>query len=257
MRSYQHIILKEAKNHAELILNRPEKRNALNDIFIEEIKSALSLIENSRNIKTVSIKANGSAFCSGADLEHLKKMRNFSNTENLQDSMALGRLYLQIYTMTKPVIAVVDGPALAGGCGLATVCDFIIASEKAKFGYPEVKIGFFAAMVSVFLIRQVGERVAKQLLLSGHTINAKTAMRFGLINDVYMANQLEEAENLLLKSLHQNSGLAMEHSKKLFSGNIEQEIETLAQKNADFRETSDFIEGINSFLEKRTPKWNS
>lgn len=253
---YENILIREFTHSAEIILNRPEKHNALNEGLISDLKRSLTHYESREEIRFLSLKAQGKSFCSGADLNHLKKMRDFSREENLQDSLDLGELYLKIYTYSKPVIAIVKGPALAGGCGLASVCDFILATGQAQFGYPEVKIGFIAALVSIFLTRQVGERKAKELLLSGKIISAIQAMEIGLINNVYTEDEIDEREQELISLLLKNSSTAMAHTKKLFSENIETILNNLAQKNAEFRECKDFIEGISSFIEKRKPKWS-
>ncbi len=256
MREYKYLLVREEGAHLEIRLNRPEKRNALNDGLVTELKDVFSFYKEEGKIKTVSLKGEGKAFCSGADLAHLKKMRNFNREENLKDSLSLARLYLLIYQYPKPVIAVVDGAALAGGSGLASVCDFVLAGDEAKFGYPEVRIGFIAALVSAFLIRQSGERRARELLLTGKIISADEAKEYGLINSVYAKDELLDAEKNLINQLHNNSAFAMESSKKLFTAHIEEEIEQLARRNAAFRESDDFMEGISSFIEKRKPKWS-
>ena len=176
------------------------------------------------------------------------------------DSLNLSKLFLEIYTLPQPVIAVVYGAAIAGGCGLASVCDFIISEPDALFGYPEVKIGFVAALVSVFLIRQIGERKAREMLLSGRLLNAEEALKKGLISSVVKKEKLKEAARELSRVLIKNSPLAMAESKKILSASvykdIETELELLARINAKFRETDDFLEGISAFLEKRSPQWS-
>ena len=251
MNTYKYILVRELNSHLEIVLNRPEKRNALSEQLVLELKHIFNKATQRDKIKTISLKGNGKAFCSGADLEHLKKMRNFNREENLKDSLSLAELYLLIYTHPKPIIAFVEGAALAGGC------DFVLATEDAKFGYPEVKIGFIAALVSVFLTRQVGERAARDLLLTGKTISATQAKNIGLINEVYSVHEIVEAEQELISSLSLNSSFAMKSSKNLFNSQIETELNMLAQLNAEFRESDDFVEGISSFIEKRKPKWSA
>ncbi len=245
----------------ELILNRPEKRNALNAQMVRELHEVFTLWHNDSRVKVVLLKGQGKAFCSGADLAYLQEMRHFDLQKNLQDSRSLGHLFLKIYTFPKPVVAQVEGPALAGGCGLASVCDLIIASQNAKFGYPEVKIGFVAALVSTFLIRQIGERKAKELLISGKILSAKEALSFGLINQVVEQSQLQETVRQWVDQLLKNGKKAMQVTKQLFSdfsySRIEEDIERLAEINAEFRQTDEFAEGIRAFLEKRIPNWQS
>lgn len=256
MKKYQYLLLRQDKTHLEITLNRAEKRNALNDGLVSELKEVFLDYKAQSKIKTVSLKGQGKAFCSGADLTHLKRMRSFNREENLRDSLSLAELYLQIYRYPKPTIAVVEGPALAGGSGLAAVCDFVLATSAATFGYPEVRIGFIAALVSAFLKRQTGERIARELLLTGKIISAEEAKKYGLVNGVYAVDSIAGAESELIQQLQKNSAFAMESTKKLFAAQIEEEIHQLAELNAAFRESDDFLEGISSFIEKRKPKWS-
>ena len=146
-----------------ITLNRPEKRNALSSELVTALKEAFATAKNDRDVKVIVLKANGESFCAGADLAYLQQLQQFSFQENLADSNHLKDLFLQIYQLEKVVVAQVQGHALAGGCGLATICDFVFAVPEAKFGYTEVKIGFIPALVSIFLIRKIGEQKAKQL----------------------------------------------------------------------------------------------
>ncbi len=255
-------LLVSLKNSILIIqLNRPEKRNALNPELVKELITAFDFAEKDKSIEVIILKGNDQAFCSGADLAYLKNMRDYDYTENLNDSLKLSELFLKIYTLPKPVIAQVEGPALAGGCGLASVCDFILASEMARFGYPEVKIGFIAALVSAFLIRQVGERKARELLLTGKIVSAQEAKNFGLINEVYKAHKLNDAVEQLAKELSNNSSQALAATKASLLAEFEfasitEDMKRLAKVNADFRSMDDFIEGITAFIEKRKPKWH-
>ncbi len=164
-------------NTGILILARPEKRNALNPELVEEIKTQLDKFSKNDNIKSLIITGEGNTFCAGADLEYLNQISNYSSLENYNDSKSLAEMFLMIYEFSKPTIAAVNGAAIAGGCGLASACDFIIANpEKSKFGYTEVKIGFIPAIVSILLIKKVGEGLAKQLLLEGEIINRQKSL---------------------------------------------------------------------------------
>ncbi len=258
---YSTIKVHSAQCVGYITLNRPEKRNALNAPMISELHDILDRWLKDSKVKVVVLKGQGKAFCSGADLAYLREMRQFDFQQNKKDSLALGTLYLKMYTFPKPIIAQVEGPALAGGCGLASVCDLILANENAKFGYPEVKIGFVAALVSTFLIRQIGERKARELLISGKIISAREALDFGLINQVVDADQMEAVVQNWIHQFLQNGKQAMQTTKQLFSEfnyqNIEKDIERLSEVNARFRQTDEFSEGINAFLEKRAPKWQS
>jgi methylglutaconyl-CoA hydratase len=241
-------------------LNIPQKRNALNNTIILELTYLMKQASKNPKVKTVTISGEGSAFCSGADLEYLKELQNYSRKKNQKDINQLANLYRTIYEFPKPVVAAVNGPAIAGGCGLATVCDIIIASDKAYFGYPETTIGFVAAVVSFFLIRQIGERKAKELLLTGKILNAEEAYNIGLINQLVAHNDLYkvvlEFQNQLLK----NSPQAMFQTKNLFNlfefKRTSKMLSIFKNINIEARETSDFLEGISAFLEKRKPKWH-
>ncbi len=258
---FKTIITHVANCVGEIIMNRPEKRNALNAQMVQELTTVFSEWQKEPKIKVVVLKGAGKAFCSGADLAYLREMRHFDFQQNLSDSQSLGHLFLQIYTFPKPVIAQVEGAALAGGCGLASVCDLIIATQDAKFGYPEVKIGFVAALVSTFLIRQIGERKAKELLLSGRILSAEEALSFGIINQVVAKEQIRQSVYERIKEFLKNGTQAMEVTKQLFSNfsyqSINRDMERLAKVNARFRQTDEFSEGIRAFLEKRAPNWQS
>ncbi|MBU1298263.1 MAG: enoyl-CoA hydratase/isomerase family protein [Bacteroidetes bacterium] len=248
-------------NIARVTLNRPAKRNALNDKLIRELTDIFIQISKNENIKAVILSGAGEAFCSGADLEYLRQISSYSIEENQEDSRRLLRLYQSIYELRKPVVAMVNGPALAGGCGLATVCDFIIASEQeAKFGYPEVKIGFIPAIVLIYLIKRIGEGKARELVLTGKIITAKEALTIGLINNMVNHDDLENyAINFVNELIEINSGTAMGLCKEMFttfgSMDTKQALEYAANLNAFTRLTPDCKKGINSFLNKEKIKW--
>ena len=162
-----------------ITLNRPEKRNALNPELVAQLKDKLKEIKDDADVKVLIITGEGKSFCSGADLEYLNSIKDFSSIENEKDSESLAKLFLDIYNFPIPTVAAVNGAAIAGGCGLANVCDFIIADKNnAKFGYSEVKIGFVPAIVSIFLIKKIGEGKARQLLLTGDIVDADKAKEF-------------------------------------------------------------------------------
>ena len=238
-----------------ITLNRPEKRNALNPQLVAELTMAFSSAEADANCRVVLLKAEGKAFSAGLDLESLQAIAGQSHNKNLQDSRKLAELFRRIYTLPKPVIAVVTGPAIAGGCGLATVCDLTLAAPEAKFGYTEVKIGFVAAIVSVFLVRMIGEKHARDLLLSGRLIDAAEAVRIGLINEVVPADQIVARAKQLAGDLAANSPQSLAATKQLLVGNIEKALDAACKLNATARQTEDCKEGVKAFLEKRPPRW--
>ena len=167
-----------------IILNRPEKRNALNAAFVSELIGVFDELEKDEQVKIIILRANGEVFSAGADLKYLQELQQNTFEENVEDSRLLASLFLKIYQLRKVVIAEVQGHAIAGGCGLISVCDFVFTVDEAKFGYTEVKIGFVPAIVMVFLLRKLGETHVKELLLSGYLITAQKAREFGLINKI-------------------------------------------------------------------------
>lgn len=243
-----------------ITLNRPEKRNALSHELVIELKACFAKAEQDEHAKIIVLKANGEAFCAGADLGYLQKLQSFSFEENVADSNHLKELLLQIYLLKKVVIAQVQGHALAGGCGLATICDFVFAVPEAKFGYTEVKIGFIPALVSVFLIKKIGEQKAKHLLLSGELVQAQSAVEMGLVSFLVSKNELEKSvEAFALKMIHNNSGQSMELTKRLIadvqSMKLETALDHAAHQNAKARATEDCKKGIAAFLDKVELKW--
>ena len=201
-----------------ITLNRPEKRNALSRELIGALWDALDQADKDPHVKVVVLRARGEAFCAGADLAYLQQLQGFSYEENLEDSRFLKQLFEKIVGLSKVVIAQVQGHALAGGCGLATVCDFIFSAPEAKFGYTEVKIGFIPALVMVFLTRKIGEQRARAMLLSGEWISAAQAHEWGLLHHVVPFAELPTAvETFARKLITNNSGDSMRLTKKLLA----------------------------------------
>jgi len=243
-----------------LELNRPEKRNALNAEMVEALKEGVRRFNEDKGVKIIVIKAAGKVFCSGADLAYLQSLQSNTYEENLADSRKLKDLFHMIYTSPKVVIAQIQGHAIAGGCGLATVCDFAFSVEEAKFGYTEVKIGFIPAIVKVFLIRKIGEGKAKQLLLDGDLISATEAKDMGLINWIVEESELEEKVfDYAQKLIRQNSGQSMALTKEMIARvqerTLDDGLEYAASMNAKARGTADCQKGIAAFLNKESIEW--
>lgn len=243
-----------------ITLNRPDKRNALNFELIAELKEAFTSMESNDDVKLIVLNARGTAFCAGADLAYLRKLQDFSHEENLKDSAHLKELFLKIYTLKKIVVAQVHGNALAGGCGLALVCDFVFAVPEAMFGYTEVKIGFVPAIVMVFLLRKIGEGNAKQLLLGGELITSSEAFRIGMVNKVVAPEKLEKTvRDFAKKILVENSSQAMATTKQMIaksqSMSLDEALNFAAEINARARSTDDCKKGIQSFLNKQKIIW--
>jgi methylglutaconyl-CoA hydratase len=255
---YHTLHLEYSGEIAMITLSRPEKRNAITAEMIAELLSAFSEVEASP-ARVLILTGSGKAFCSGMDLEALKTLATQSPTEQREDADRFARLCLRIWSFPKPTIAAVNGPAIAGGCGLATLCDFTMAVPEAKFGYPEVRIGFLPAVVSVFLIRQIGEKRARDLLLTGRIIDAVEAHRLGLVTQIVPAKELMIAAQILAADLLACSPVSLHMTKKLIrdfaAPELARELELAAAASAQIRTTLDFQEGLASFLEKRPPRW--
>jgi methylglutaconyl-CoA hydratase len=243
---------------ATITLNRPDKRNAISFDLIDDLLRALDEVNHSDALILIVTGA-GKAFCSGMDLENLKVLIGRSPEQNLQDSETMVRLFRSLYEFPKVTIAAVNGAAIAGGTGLALLCDFTLAVPEAKFGYTEVRIGFVPAIVSTFLLRQVGEKQARDLLLTGRIFGAEEAFRMGLLSEIVAPENLMARARELAALLIENSPASLRATKKLLTDHaraeLDQQIESAVRENAAIRTTADFREGIASFLEKRKPVW--
>ncbi|WP_425636034.1 enoyl-CoA hydratase/isomerase family protein [Algoriphagus yeomjeoni] len=241
-------------------LNRPEKRNALSPELISGLHQAFVEMNANEKVKIILLRSTGKAFCAGADLAYLQQLQDFSYEENLEDSRRLMELFNLIYSVPKVVIAEIQGHALAGGCGLATVCDFAFSVPEALFGYTEVRIGFVPALVSVFLQEQIGAAKTQELLLSGEFITATKAAELGLITGVEPSEFLEKyVMEFATKLISQNSDYAMGKTKSLLRElNLEsrnKSLELAAETNAKARAHEDCKKGITAFLNKTSPDW--
>ncbi|MDT7778884.1 MAG: hypothetical protein QOC99_1396 [Acidobacteriota bacterium] len=240
---------------ALVTLNRPEKRNALNDELVSGLKSALREADAREDIRAVLIMGAGADFCSGADLSALRKIADGSVLENLEDARSLLELFAQIRRMRVPVVAAVRGRALAGGCGLATACDIVLASVSARFGYPEVKIGFVPAMVMAILRRNVSEKRAFELVTRGAEISAAEAERIGLVNHVYDDDSFETKVERYVADFERVSRSAVMLTKRLLYQidglTFDAALEAGAEINALARMTDDCQAGVARFLSKQ------
>lgn len=257
--NFKTITLHESDRVALLTLNRPEKRNAISYELIADLQQALDTVRNSQS-QVLIITGAGKAFCSGMDLENLKTLIGRTPEQNLEDSQTMANLFRTIYDFPKPTIAAVNGAAIAGGTGIATICDFTLAVPDAKFGYTEVRIGFVPAIVSNFLVRQVGEKHARDLLLSGRIFAADEALRLGLVNEIVDPDRLLHRAYELARTLMENSPASLRATKELLSQTINEELDrsiaSSIEQNARVRQTGDFREGITAFLERRKPHWS-
>ena len=256
--SYNTIQLAYDGGIATITLNRPEKRNAISFELIEDLLRALHEVAKSDAIVLIVTGA-GKAFCSGLDLDNLKALLGRSPEENLKDSRIMVQLFRSLYEFPKVTIAAVNGAAIAGGTGLALLCDFTLAVPDAKFGNTEVRIGFVPAIVSTFLLRQIGEKQARDLLLTGRIFGAEEAVHLGLVSEIVLPDDLMPRARALAASLMENSPSSLRATKQLLTDHARAELDTqidsAVRENAAIRTTADFREGITSFLEKRKPGW--
>jgi methylglutaconyl-CoA hydratase len=256
--TFKTLLLEQDGVVATITLNRPEKRNAISFELVAEFMSAFDEVECSA-AQALIITGAGKAFSAGLDLENLKALLGKKHEENLKDSGTMADFFRRVYDFPRPTIAAVNGAAIAGGTGLSTMCDFTLAVPEAKFGYTEVRIGFVPAMVSSYLVWQVGHKIARDLLMTGRLFDAAEAHSIGLVNEIVPPENLMERARALAGEITQNSPSSVRLTKKLINGfirqQLDQQIAEAIEDNARIRTTDDFREGITAFLEKRKPRW--
>ena len=259
MTAYNTIKVSKHERRTTVTLNRPQRKNALTGEMIAELTQAIAEFEDDTAALVLVLTGEGDTFCSGLDLSELQKMTGQSEAEQQESAERIARLMYALYSSAKPTIAVVSGAAVAGGMGLATICDFTIAAREAKFGYPEVRIGFIPAIVSAFLVRQVGDKQARDLLLTGRLINAEEAFAYGLVTRVVERTELSAAMEEVSTNLVKNSPQSLAATKSLLRAQQEEKLKRdlvgAAEANREMRRKADFQEGLNAFLEKRAPRW--
>jgi methylglutaconyl-CoA hydratase len=241
---------------ASIVLDRPEKRNALDALTIEELKHAVRSCDADAGTRVLLLRGAGPDFCAGADLDQLEQIAAGKGpAENLNDAMALGELFIAMRRAAKPIVAAVHGHALAGGAGLATAADLIVASEDAVFGYPEVRIGFVPAMVTVLLRRSIGEKAVFEAIALGDRFDARQAERIGLVARVFPDDRFEAEALAFAHELASRSSSAIQLCKRLLYGteyiSFEDAIARAAEINVLARATPDCREGVRRFLERR------
>jgi len=245
---------------ATLILNRPEKRNALSAELVSEMTAAMVQLNANDEVKVIVLRSADKPFCAGADLSYLAKLRDFSLAENEADSQALRRLFDLIYLSPKIVISQVEGPALAGGCGLATLADLCFATPEATFGYTEVKIGFIPALVMVYLREKIGGGVLRDLMLTGRVISAEEAFNLGLVQRLVSTDNItsivnQTAQELCESTSQQAVASIKEMLKTIPSMTRDEALNYAAKQNAVARGSEDCRKGIDAFLQKQPLKW--
>jgi methylglutaconyl-CoA hydratase len=260
MARFQSILVESANGVKTITLNRPEKRNALSPLLIEELTLALKEAESCA-CGVVVLTGAGSAFCAGLDLEHLTALSARTPPEYRRDAENMAGVLRALYDFPKPVIAAVNGPAIAGGMSLATIPDFTLATPESKFGFNEVRVGFVPALAASFLLRQIGEKRTRELLLTGKLLKAQEALQLGLVTQLVAAEELMLSAQALAQTLLQNSPQAMQAVKRLLASHarrrLDEEIEDAIEVNSQQRSTEDFKEGVEAFKQRRKPNWPS
>lgn len=256
---FKTILLEQKGKAARIILNRPEVHNAFNSAMISELHDAFEKIKESESARIVILTGKGKSFCAGADLNWLREIKGYSFEQNLKESLELAELLHRIYTLPKPTLARVNGTAIGGGTGLVAACDIAVASDKAKFGLSEVKIGLVPAAISPYVIRKIGESRAREYFLTGKRVTALKALEIGLLNEVVPENELETKIQELVEMLLTSGPEALASCKELIfqvPGMSMEEAKTYtAQMIAHLRISKEGQEGMDAFLAKRAPSW--
>ena len=257
---YQTLEIRQEQAVATVWLNRPDVRNAFNETSIAELTQAFRALDADASVRAVVLAARGVAFCAGADLNWMKKMAGYSREENLEDAAGLAAMLRAINDCGKPVVARVQGDCYAGGMGLATACDIVVAAETANFCLSEVKLGLIPATISPYVIRAMGAQAARRYFITAERFSAAAAQRMGLVHECVPADGLDDAVGALLKALLAASPDAVSAAKRLVNDVAGQPLtDALVQDTvvriADIRASEQGREGVRSFLEKRKPSW--
>jgi methylglutaconyl-CoA hydratase len=260
MARFEQILVQSACGVKTITLNRSDKRNAMSPLMISELTEALHQAERC-NCGVLVLTGAGSAFCAGLDMEQLASIHANTAEEQRADARGMADLLRTLYDFPKPVIAAVNGPAIAGGMSLATIPDFTLATPEAKFGFNEVRVGFVPAIAASFLLRQVGEKRTRELLLSGRLIKADEAQLLGLVTEIVSGEELMKSAYALAQTLLLNSPQAMNAVKGLLASHsrrrLDEELNEAVEVNAQQRSTEDFKEGVEAFLHHRRADWPS
>jgi methylglutaconyl-CoA hydratase len=257
---YRHIEIEQRGPVRWLWLNRPDVRNAFNDVLIAEISTAFAEVEASADTRVVVVAARGQVFCAGADLNWMRTMAGFSHAENHADALKVARMFHAVHSCSRPVIARVQGDAYGGGVGLAAACDIVIATDAVHFGLSEVRLGIVAATISPHLVRAMGARQAARYMLTAEKFSAEQAKSLGLVHEVTKSNGLDFEVERQATVLLSSSPAALAATKRLLADVVEAPIDDVllaatAKCIADARTSPEGREGIAAFLEKRSPAW--
>lgn len=256
---YKTILYSVDKLICKVILNRPEIHNAFDDLMISELHDALDKIEKDPEIRIVVITGAGESFCAGADLNWMRRVKDWSYEKNYEDALRVAEIMEKIYSFPKPVITRVNGTTIGGGTGIVAASDIAIAVENAVFGLAEVKIGLVPSVISPYLIKRCGERVCREIFLTGERISARKALEFGLVNYVVPKEELDKKVGEIVNMLLSSGPNALRMCKELIKKVSELPLTEVKSYTADIiakiRISEEGQEGISSFLERRKPKW--
>jgi methylglutaconyl-CoA hydratase len=260
MANYQHIEIDQRGAVRWLWLNRPEVRNAFNNVLIAEIAAAFAEIEASSETRAVVVTARGPAFCAGADLNWMRSMAEFSHADNHADALKVARMFHAVHSCSRPVIARVQGDAFGGGVGLAAACDIVVAAESVQFALSEVRLGIVAATISPYIVRSMGARQAARYMLTAEKFTASQARSLGLVHEVTLMEGLDREVERFTHHLLAASPAALAATKRLLADVVETPMDDVllaatAKCIADARVSPEGREGISAFLEKRAPSW--
>lgn len=260
MNSYKTITLETENQVATIQLNRPEIRNAFNEVMISELTNAFKLVGKMDEIRVIVLKGEGKSFCAGADLNWMRDVSKYSYEQNYAESYRLSECFYTIYSSPKPTIAVVHGAAIGGANGLLAACDIAICDNETVFSLSEVKIGIVPACISPYVIKRVGEYGARELMLTGRRINGQEAETYKLVNKSLPSENINEYVSQLINMLLTSGPAAITHCKKLIDKvvnhiDLDEALSYTAKMIAEIRASSEGQEGMAAFLEKRKPKW--
>jgi methylglutaconyl-CoA hydratase len=245
---------------ARVTLNRPDVHNAFNDAMIRELMEVFDDIRSKSAIRVVVLTGKGKSFCAGADLNWMRKVKEYSYDDNLRESLELSEMLYKIYSSPKPTIARVNGAAIGGGTGLVAVCDIAVAADSAKFSFSEVKIGLIPACISPYVVKKCGEGRCREFFLTGERLTAERARSAGLVNRSVPQEELDDTVNKYVSQLLSSGPEAITQCKELLRKvslmSYDEVKKYTAEVIAQIRISDEGQEGMLAFLEKRKPKWN-
>ncbi len=259
MKNYNYLLLEEKNSIAHVTLNRPEVRNALNEVLIAELTDCFRKISEDIRIRVIILRGAGSVFCAGGDLNWMQRSINFSPEENRRDARGLAEMYRAIDECVQPVIVCVHGVALGGGMGLCSVSDIVLAAPDVQFGFTEVKLGIVPAVISPFVIKKIGESAARRFFLTSELFRTEIAKAIGLVHEILPVDQLETRADFLAKQILGNGPQAVRAAKTLIREIIPKPMDAALDHAVELisklRTSPEGQEGLRSFLEKRPPSW--